>query len=240
MGTPTNVSTALPKWTTLEDLEKVNIGPVWVLNNSQSSGEPGRVLLSIPKASGNGQDLVRVPKSFIPFDITRQVPRAQLLASSEFRGAVSRKHLRLLSPAYAQAILNTDDGKEEQRRIDNLMSQAQAAERAMGVVEEDDTFDPNAMAEVDKAASEHFEAVQSKSAATSAKTAAVGVTTIAGNAVNESWTDTALKNALRNYGLERLTSADYKFLADRFKQRNKIMAFLREAHAAATSGKSTG
>lgn len=226
------VSTNLPKWTSLEDLEKTNIGPVWALNNTSTAGDSGNLLMSIPKVNGNGYDLVRVYKSFIPFDLTLQVPRAQLIASAEFRNAVSKKHIRLLSPEYAKAILSTEDGAEEAARIENLVAKVTAASNAAGVSEdEDDTFNPAEMGKAPSAkVAEHKEEVKEKEVKKVATEASIQITTLANTATTESWTAVAIRNALRNYGLEKLTKADFKFLAKKFKGKPKVLTFLEEAY----------
>lgn len=101
---------------TINDLEKSNTGPVWVLNTSKGSNR-SIIVLSVPKAQG-GTDNVRVPVTFLPINLTDQVPKRQLLQSSDFRRAVSSRWLSLVSEEEAQKVMGRPGAQEE---IDRLM-----------------------------------------------------------------------------------------------------------------------
>jgi hypothetical protein len=128
------------KFLTLEDLESTEKGPVWVLNNT--SGKDGaRILINIPKMSGNGNDLVKIHKTFIPMNIANQVPKSQLLASSEFRKCVNNKEISLITTEYASVLLDTEESKEEQRIIDNEASRIKAILAGTSLLEKENSKD---------------------------------------------------------------------------------------------------
>lgn len=216
------------KYYTVEDLENSgNTGAVWVLNSTDYGGqEGGNLIFSVPKLNGQGIDPVRVPKTFIPIDLTAQVPRGQLLASSEFRNAIRVRNIRLLNPAYAKHLLSHEDAKEEQRRIENAMLRNKAAIEAQMVAgeEEDEFFDPNEKSDGNtksKMRQEIQETVVKKAAAS----ASTKVQQIASDAVNENWTQTRVIAALKN---TKLAKPDLNYLAKKFKDSPKVIKHLKE------------
>ncbi len=125
------------KFLTLEELEDTAKGPVWILNNT--SGKDGaRILINIPKMNGNGNDLVKISKTFIPMNIANQVPKSQLLASSEFRKCVNNKEISLITTEYASVLLDTEEAKEEQRLIDNEASKIKAILSGSSLLEKEE------------------------------------------------------------------------------------------------------
>lgn len=109
-------TTRVKKYTSLAELDKLRNGSIYVQNNTRNEIE-GVVLITIPKLNGNGSDMVKIPKTFIPIDVTEQVDREQILRSADFRGAVSREFIKLLSPEYATLLLEQDEAKEEKKRL---------------------------------------------------------------------------------------------------------------------------
>lgn len=95
-------------------------GPIWCINTATESNlaAQGEVLLAIPKRNGNGQpDLLRIPMTWLPQEITRTIPRLQLLSSTEFRTAVSNQLISLISEDTAHRLLSQSGAKEEQGRL---------------------------------------------------------------------------------------------------------------------------
>lgn len=131
----------MEKYTTISDLEKSNKGRVWAMNNLSQAG---MVLIGVPKRNGNGQDVAKIPHTFIPIDLTMQVNKAQLLDSSDFRKAVQSKLIRLVTDEYAAKILSSAEGKKEEQIVAQNMSRAKLAIESeilnggKGLVKEDD------------------------------------------------------------------------------------------------------
>lgn len=97
------------------------LGAIWGINTSDQSalGVNGEVLLAIPKRNGNGQpDLLNVPQTWLPQELTRMIPRQRLLGSSEFRKAVNQKLIGLIDEETARRLLRQSGAVEEQARLD--------------------------------------------------------------------------------------------------------------------------
>jgi hypothetical protein len=108
------------KYITVSDLEKADQKePIWALNGSADSevGQPGEVHVGIPKINGSKIDDMHLPQSWLPVCLTDQIPRAQLLASSEFRNAVNNRLVTLISTEFAKDILSQDGVEEERTRL---------------------------------------------------------------------------------------------------------------------------
>lgn len=113
----------------ISDLEKSNTGPVWVTNTTKGA-ERSIIVLAVPKANGPGVDSVKVPVTFLPVDLTGQVPKRQLLASSDFRRAVTSGYLKLVEADEAEKTLEQPGAQNELRRIqDEDRSVASASAR---------------------------------------------------------------------------------------------------------------
>jgi len=110
----------MSKYTTVAALEQGDQRlPIWALNGSADSdvGQAGEVHVGIPKINGTKIDALYLPQTFLPQCLTDQIPRPQLLASSEFRNAVNSKLLTLITPEFAAEILREDGVQEEQERL---------------------------------------------------------------------------------------------------------------------------
>ena len=98
------------------DLEKSKSSSVFVLNKT-SGHEKGNVIISVSKKSGQGIDVVLIPSTFIPVNLTEQVSKTQLLDSSDFRSALSSRRLVLIDSDEAFKMLDT---KVAQKELDKL------------------------------------------------------------------------------------------------------------------------
>lgn len=103
---------------TLNDLEGMSKGAIYVLNNTKQP-EQGEVSFTVPKLGQSGVDNVIVPSTFIPIDLMEQVSRKQLMESSEFKKAVRGKVLVLITESYAKELLSEEDAEYEQERLFN-------------------------------------------------------------------------------------------------------------------------
>lgn len=114
------------------ETEATNL-PIWALNGSAEVREIADVLIGIPKLNGSKVDTLRVPATWLPVCLTEQIPRAQLLASAEFRQSVSSGILILIDPAYAQEVLEQDGAVEEQARLRETEQRVRDALSARGL-----------------------------------------------------------------------------------------------------------
>ena len=120
----------MSKYLTISALEQGEQSkPIWALNGSAESevGQPGEVHVGIPKINGSKIDDLHLPQTWLPTNLTDQIPRNQLLASSEFRNAVNNRVITLISEDFAADIL-AQDGVEEER--DRLMDMKRAVREA--------------------------------------------------------------------------------------------------------------
>lgn len=111
---------------TLADLERSGPkGSVWLLNSIPSSeirgtdGETlrGDIIISIPKTNGDGGDPLIIKQTWLPMDASEHFPKARLLDSAEFRGAVRKGLIVLIEQDAAETILGQDGAKEERQRL---------------------------------------------------------------------------------------------------------------------------
>lgn len=105
--------------------------PIWVLNTADESlvGAAGEIIITIPQPHGGGDpDLIRVPQSWLPKDLTTIVPRKRLLASSKFLAALNSNLIAIISSEDAAKLLRQTGAKEEAQRLLAL----QQHQRAVG------------------------------------------------------------------------------------------------------------
>jgi len=127
--------------------------PVWGINTASESelGVVGEILLAIPGPNGGTPDRLLIPQTWLPQELSRVIGRKRLLESVEFRGAVDKNLIGLISQEDAERLLRQPGASEEQAKIrarSLQIRQAGAARtladsktevsRADGVVEEDD------------------------------------------------------------------------------------------------------
>lgn len=110
----------MSKYLKISDLEQGDQQqPIWALNGSSESeiNQPGEVHVGIPKINGTKIDDLHLHQTWLPTCLTDQIPRAQLLASSEFRNAVNNRLVVLISPEFAAEIQDQDGVAEERDRL---------------------------------------------------------------------------------------------------------------------------
>jgi len=118
---------------TISQLEQGNLtDPIWAVNNSVASKarQQGEVHIGIPKTNGTKLDDLFLPMTWLPICLTDQIPRKQLLDSSEFRDAVNSKVLQLITEEHAKLLLSQDGADEEAERLDERKRQIEEATAA--------------------------------------------------------------------------------------------------------------
>jgi hypothetical protein len=227
------------KYTTIEELEQSEKGPVWVLNNTRDALE-GKVVVSIAKKNGNGSDVIRIPRSFIPFDLTLQVTRSQLLDSSDFRQTIGKKFLRLITPEYAAVLLSTEEAKEEQVRLRNDEQKAKMALKKAGIVEEtnsgvgeddDEEFFEISTEKGKVAAKKKSEQKAKVKEDTSKRSPSIKVQNLVAAASRDEKTDTQILADIKRLG-SSLKRVDLAFLSKQYEDKPKIIAYLKKVLAA--------
>ena len=89
---------------------------VWALNSSGSGRPKGIVNITITEGNGRAQ-IVKVPVTIIPVDLTTQATKSALLMSPDFRRLVAGRVLSLISEEDAMKLLDSDQARAEQRRL---------------------------------------------------------------------------------------------------------------------------
>lgn len=223
------VSSKIRKSMSISDLEDTGEkGAVWVLN-TMTGDMQGQLLINVPKKHGNGQDLVRVPKTFIPMDLTDQVSKGQLLESSEFRKTITGGLLKLITPEYAELVLSSDEGREEKRRVINEMNKAKTIIANAGVASDDDEEE----VDVEDAGREARKLRDGSDNGKSGKTAKANVKlqTAVNNGLEAEDNEKQLLARIRTYATTNdLTIADIKWLNAKLGDKPRIKKYLKEAY----------
>lgn len=119
-----------PKFLSLTDIfELPPRSPLWAINNSPNSdvARVGSLIIPISKPNGTGFNHLNVPVTWLPVDLTMEIPREHILDSAEFRQALGKGLLGIISDADAKRLLSDPDAKEEQRRLRDAKRQSQLA-----------------------------------------------------------------------------------------------------------------
>ncbi len=111
--------------------------PIWALNGAADSeiNQPGEVHVGIPKINGSKIDPLYLPQSWLPVCLTDQIPRAQLLAASEFRNAVNNNLIVLITEKFARDIMESDGVDEERARLIEMKRSVREATAPRGIQE---------------------------------------------------------------------------------------------------------
>jgi hypothetical protein len=108
----------MKKYLSISELEQGDArAPIWAINGSANSkvGMTGEIHVGIPKLNGTKVDALYLAQTWLPQCLTDQIPRGQLLESSEFRNAVVSGLIILVTPEYAED-LNSQEGAAEERQ----------------------------------------------------------------------------------------------------------------------------
>ena len=136
---PQATKNRMAKYLTVTDIEmQEGNAPIWALNGSSQSevGQAGEVHVGIPKVNGSSKiDALHLPQTFLPICLTEQIPRSQLIASSEFRGAVNSRLLILITAEYAEEILQSEGVEDEKERLFQLRRQVRDATAARSITQ---------------------------------------------------------------------------------------------------------
>lgn len=105
--------------TALETLRRqVNDGRVYVINASDLEGKRAKGAVNIGVTMRNGETRnVVVPSTWIPIDLSQQMPREELLQSPSFLTNVMRRVILLVDLNTAEEMLSDSANADEQSRI---------------------------------------------------------------------------------------------------------------------------
>jgi hypothetical protein len=130
--------------------------PIWGINTAAESelAAVGEILIAIPGPNGGQPDRLLLPQTWLPQEMTRIIHRRRLLNSVEFRSAVDKGLIGLITISDAERLLRQDGAAEEQEKLRarardihqagqaRTLSDSKAeVRRSDGVVEDDDDTD---------------------------------------------------------------------------------------------------
>jgi hypothetical protein len=111
---------------TITQLENLGEDRIFVINEFVSNdGKMGDIL--IPMSHSEGQGLaIRIPMTWIPVEVTQQIPKEPLLKNVIFRQQLQRRHIRAIPVEVAEAILEDERAQDELARIETNRQQVTA------------------------------------------------------------------------------------------------------------------
>lgn len=111
-----------------------NVG-VWIINSAKNSelGLNGDLYLQVPKLNGSKSDPLKIEQTWLAQDLTRKIPRAQLIEASEFRNLVETQLITLITEEHAKRINGRDGADLERRRLQTTRLQPKTLEAARRV-----------------------------------------------------------------------------------------------------------
>lgn len=119
---------------TIADIEnEATNSPIWALNGSAEVREAADIVIAIPKLNGASIDQLTLQSTWLPICLTEQISRAQLLAASEFRKAVNRGLVILISEDDAKKIMEGDGADEETERLREHATRVRDAVASRGI-----------------------------------------------------------------------------------------------------------
>jgi len=118
---------------TVQELVDQRKGPIWVLNTSHQAeaGLGGDVFVTI---SVNNQNRpMKVPRTWIPVELTKLFPRKFLLDSPNFLEALSKGLITAIPDEYARKLIADPGYKDEERRLAEIEAAIREASQIKGV-----------------------------------------------------------------------------------------------------------
>lgn len=133
---------------TLDDLlQQGSHDPVWCINNTPQTmnSRAGDLIIMVPKVHGNGTpDKVLIPRTWLPYNLIRQVPRQQLLQSTEFLRALNEGLIIAISSEYASYLESKEGAAEERERLKQYQERIRNAVSRVFTENEDEKHDAEA------------------------------------------------------------------------------------------------
>lgn len=101
----------------LRDLEDQTDSSLFVLNNTQPRGQ---IVFNVSTMKGRDRSVI-IPDTWVPFDLSTQARKSEIVDSPDFRRAVSQRFLLIVSTASADEFFAKNElAQEELKRIFNF------------------------------------------------------------------------------------------------------------------------
>jgi hypothetical protein len=118
----------------LAQLTAVRTGPIFVMNTASSVAPPGGdVHINVPRSDGQSAPPVSIPETWLPVDLCASAPRAAILRSTSFMGALQKGTIMAISAEDAQQLLNLPSAGVEKARLRQISEAQRAALAAQRV-----------------------------------------------------------------------------------------------------------
>ena len=113
--------------TLTEVINQDSNAPIYAINNSPMSviERAGELTIPVPKPNGAGYNHLFIPMTWLPVELTSQIPRDQLLQSVELRQALNDGLIGLISEKSANSLNSESGAKQERKRLNDLRKQTQ-------------------------------------------------------------------------------------------------------------------
>lgn len=113
----------------IQDIIDQEKGPIWVLNTSSEIASPGGDIFISVSIAGTAR-VVTIPSTWVPINITNQVPRKALSESPYFMEALTKGLVKAVSETDAAKILAREGASDE---IERLAERARSIKEAVSV-----------------------------------------------------------------------------------------------------------
>lgn len=101
---------------TLRELEEQEDGSLFVLNNTEPRGE---IIFNVTMGKGRDYTVV-VPDTWIPFDLSSQARKSEIIDSPDFRRAITKRYIVVVSTKSADEFMrNNEYAEAELERVYN-------------------------------------------------------------------------------------------------------------------------
>lgn len=116
-----------------QDLIDAEHGAIFVLNTTNKVGIPNGGDVFITVEVGKSTRTLKVPRTWIPIEVTKAIPRKNLTDSASFLEAIGKGLITPIDNEDAKAIMRQSGYAEELRRLEEFEATVREASRAKGI-----------------------------------------------------------------------------------------------------------
>lgn len=116
-----------------QDLIDAEHGAIFVLNTTNKVGIPNGGDVFITVEVGKSTRTLKVPRTWIPIEVTKAIPRKNLTESASFLEAIGKGLITPIDTEDAKTIMRQSGYAEELRRLEEFEATVREASRAKGI-----------------------------------------------------------------------------------------------------------
>lgn len=133
----------MQKFLQVQDLiDEGEKGPIWVINRSRELYDfPADLYLTV--VYKDERRPITIPATWLPIQITEQVPRKYILDSPYFSESIQKNLLGVISEADAAALLRRPGVQQEKKRLRDIQEAVRVANQAKGISTNVSVTNPN-------------------------------------------------------------------------------------------------